>query len=265
MIEVVGVTLKEGGKVYYFSPNNLQLKRNLTVIVNTDRGLQFGYLDTDVIEIEESKISTPLNIVVRIATKADYLKHQKNMADAHDAINICKELIKENNLKMKIISANFTFDRSQLQFYFLSDTRVDFRNLVKNLASIYKTRIELRQIGVRDKAKETGGLGQCGRPLCCKNFLTNLDNVTINMAKNQNLSLNPSKINGSCGRLLCCLKFEDENYEKCRKCLPKVGSKVKTEKGIGVVTSIDILNGKYKVNITDDGIIEMELNKHGSC
>lgn len=265
MVKVVGITLKEGGKIYYFSPNNFQLKKNLTVIVETERGLQFGRLQTGVIEIEESKIKFPLNNVIRMASKQDYLKHKKNIKDAHIAITVCKDLIEDLNLKMKIISANFTFDRSQLQFHFLADKRVDFRELVKELAAIYKTRIELRQIGARDKAREIGGIGQCGRMMCCEKFLNNLDNITINMAKNQNLSLNPSKINGSCGRLLCCLKFEEDNYKKCNKCFPKIGSKIKTKKGEGIVKSVDVLIGKYKVDIPDIGIIEVEAKKNACC
>ncbi len=260
MNKVVGVKLKEGGKVYYFSPNNINLKKHLTVIVDTEVGLQFGRVETDIIE---KTITTPINNVVRIASKQDYVKHKKNLHDSNNAINVCKDLIKKLDLDMKIISANFNFDRSQLQFYFLADKRVDFRDLVKELASIYKTRIELRQIGARDKAKEIGGLGQCGRRVCCEKFMNSLDNITINMAKNQNLSLNPTKINGSCGRLLCCLKFEEDNYIECSKCLPKIGSKIKTEKGEGTVISTEVLMGKYKVNIPDVGIVEMEISKNG--
>ncbi len=263
MIKVVGITLKEGGKTYYFIPNNFHLKKHITVIVETERGLQFGCVETDITEIDESKLNSPLHKVIRIASKQDYRKHKKNLKDAREAMEVSKKLIKNQKLKMKIIDANFTFDRSQLLFHFLADGRVDFRKLVKELASIYKTRIELRQIGVRDKAKEIGGLGQCGRTLCCATFFNNIENVTINMAKNQNLSLNPSKVNGSCGRLLCCLKFEDENYKVCHKNLPKVGAVVQTEKGEGTVISVNILERKYKVDIPNTGIIEVELNKNG--
>lgn len=265
MIKVVGVTLKDGGKIYYFLPNNLELNKNTEVIVETERGLQYGKVVTDFFDLEESKIRTPLNVVVRISSSNDSYKHKKNINDAREAINVCKKLVEKNGLNMKIIDANFTFDRNQLQFYFLADARVDFRNLAKELANIYKTRIELRQIGIRDKAKEIGGLGQCGRNLCCSKFLNNLDNVTINMAKNQNLSLNPTKINGSCGRLLCCLKYEDETYSDCRKCLPNVGQKVKTDSGEGTVVSLEILKGIYKVNVPGVGIVEVEKSKNGCC
>ncbi len=257
MINVVGVNFKNNGKVYYFLPGKMNLKKNITVVVQTDRGLQFGKVVSDIIEIDENKINSPLKQIVRIASKNDYYNNLKNIKDAKEALIKCKSIVEKEKLPMQIIDAEFTLDRSQLIFKFISDNRIDFRTLVKQLASIYKTRIELRQVGVRDKAKEVGGIGVCGCKLCCARFLHNLESVSINMAKNQNIALNPNKINGVCGRLLCCLKYEDECYQDCRKCLPKIGEKVKTEKGIGQVVSLDILNKSYKVDIENVGIIEV--------
>lgn len=261
MIDVVGIVLKKGGKIYYFSPKNLKLKKGLEVIVETERGLQYGYVEQDIRKIKEETLTTSLSPVVRIATKIDYNKNIKNQKDSRFALKKCKELIKKYNLNMMILDANYTFDRSQLFFTFLADNRVDFRKLAKDLANIYKTRIELRQVGVRDKAKEIGGYGSCGRPLCCSKFLCDFDSVSINMAKNQNIALNPTKINGSCGRLLCCLKYEDECYKEYNKNLPKVGKSVETKEGIGKVISVDVLKQTYKVNLKDKGIIEVKLNE----
>ena len=264
MIEVIGVSLKEKGRIYYFLPNNYTLKKNVTVIVETERGLQFGKVETDIIKIDEEKIKNPLKKIVRISSKQDYQNHKKNLKDAKDALQVCRDLIKKHNLDMQIIDANYTYERDQLMFRFLSDRRVDFRELAKELASIYKTRIELRQVGVRDRAKEIGGVGPCGRAFCCANFINDFDSVSINMAKNQNLSLNPAKINGVCGRLLCCLKYEDCCYSDCRKIVPNVGSKIKTNQGVGTVQSVDILTGKCKVEIPEVGVIEVNKNQYGS-
>ena len=217
MIEVVGVSFKKNGKIYYFLPNNLKLSKGKNVIVKTERGLQFGTIMLENTEINFDKIRNSLSEVIRIASKKDYIQNQKNIEDSKNALRKCKKLVKEYNLNMMIMDANYTFDRGQLLFTFLSDVRIDFRKIAKELASIYKTRIELRQIGVRDKAKEIGGYGSCGRPLCCSKFLCDFDSVSINMAKNQNIALNPTKINGACGRLLCCLKYEDEYYKECSK------------------------------------------------
>lgn len=260
MIKVVGVNFNDNKKMYYFLPGKIILKKNITVIVQTDRGLQFGKVVTDIIDIDENKISSPLKPIIRIASKKDYYNHLKNIEDAKEALIKCKNIIEIEKLPMQVIDAEFTFDRSQLVFRFIADTRVDFRNVVKQLASIYKTRIELRQVGVRDKAKDVGGIGVCGCKLCCARFLKDLESVSINMAKNQNIALNPSKINGVCGRLLCCLKYEDEGYKECRKCLPKIGDKVLTEKGEGKVISLDILKKSYKVDVKDVGIIEVGIN-----
>lgn len=258
MKTVVAVSFENSPQLYYFDPRGLDLKRGVTVIVETERGLQFGKVELPNFKVEESNIKYELKCVIRISTKKDYETHQKNLKDSNKALEKCKSLVEKYNLNMQIMDASFTFDRSQLLFRFISDNRIDFRQLAKELANRYKTRIELRQIGVRDKAKEIGGCGLCGRALCCSRFGTEFSSVSINMAKNQNISLNPNKINGLCGRLLCCLKYEDEYYKDCRKVLPKVGQVVNTESGQGKVTSLDILNKKYKVNIPDVGNVEID-------
>lgn len=257
MVEVVGVSFKEQGRIYYFSPKKLKLKKNVTVVVETEQGLQFGKIVTDTIEIDKNKLPTTLKKISRIASKQDYENNKKNKKDAELALKKCKELVNKHELDMQIIDAIYTLDRDQLVFHFIADNRVDFRKLAKELASIYKTRIELRQVGARDKAKEIGGLGPCGCKLCCARFLNGLESVSINMAKNQNLSLNPTKINGVCGRLLCCLNYEDETYSECRKCLPEIGSKVKTEQGTGTVVSLDILSKNYTVDIPEVGRVKV--------
>ena len=261
MIKVVGVSFENNNQIYYFNPSDLDLRRNVTVIVQTERGKQFGKVELPPFEVEDDVIKGKLKDVIRISTKKDYVKHKKNLEDEEEAILLCKELILKENMKMQMIDANFTFDRSQLLFRFTAENRIDFRNLARELANKYKTRIELRQIGIRDKAKEVGGCGICGRELCCSRFNSgDFATVSINMAKNQNLSLNPSKINGSCGRLLCCLRYEDENYTECRKCLPKLGTMVSTEKGKGKVVAIDVLKKTYTVNIQDYGNLEVVSN-----
>lgn len=260
MIRVVGISFEEGKQIYYFNPNSFDLRRNVTVIVETERGLQFGKVELPSFSIEEEKLRSPLKNVIRISTKQDYLNHKRNIKDAAKALEKCKDLIRKYELKMQILDASFTFDRSQLLFRFIADNRVDFRQLAKELANCYKTRIELRQVGVRDKAKEVGGCGLCGRQLCCSRFESDFTSISINMAKNQNLSLNPTKINGVCGRLLCCLSYEDEAYRECRKNLPTVGQIVNTEKGKGKVINLDAINEKYTVSIPDVGMIEVKKN-----
>ena len=256
---IVGIKLNENGKTYYFNSNGFNLKDGDNVIVETEKGLQYG-LVVD-ISIEKSKNSKfEYKNVIRIANKNDYKKHMNNMRDAERAIIKCSEKIVEYGLDMKIMDASYTFDREQLIFRFISDSRVDFRQLAKDLGSIFKTRIELRQVGIRDKAKEIGGFGPCGRKLCCNNFLTEFDSVSINMAKNQNLSLNPTKINGVCGRLLCCLKYENDNYTEYKKGLPDVGHRVKTEKGEGKVISVDVFKKTYKVLLPENEILTVEVN-----
>ena len=223
-MKIVGVKFNNDTKVYYFNPKDLDLKVNLTVIVNTEKGLKFG----KIVEIVDSKRENEVYPeVVRVATKKDFQQHLRNIQDEKKALEKCRELSFKENLNMTIIDANYNFDKSQLIFRFLADERIDFRKLAKDLASNLKTRIELRQIGVRDKAKEIGGIGPCGRILCCSSFLTNFESVSINMAKNQGIALNPTKINGVCGRLLCCLNYENEQYMEVRKNIPDVGKKVK--------------------------------------
>lgn len=248
MNNIVGVSFDNSDRIEYFYTNSLNVKKNLTVIVETENGLKFGKIMTDIHPIDKQKLNKSLNKIIRIASKQDYQTYQKNKKDAYQALKKCKSLAKEYDLDMNILEAFYTHDREQLIFKFTSDTRVDFRDLARDLASIYHTRIELRQIGVRDKAKQIGGIGPCGQKLCCARYLDEFDSVSIGMAKNQNLALNPTKINGLCGRLLCCLKYEDDTYKECRKNCPKLGDTVKTASGKeGQVVELDVLNGKYKV------------------
>lgn len=256
-VNVVGVIFKKYGKKYYFDCHNLKLKKNITVIVETERGLQFGTVVTDVIEMEKEKIHFPLKSVIRISTKKDYTDHLNNLKDEKQAFEKCNELIKKYNLDMKLVEVSYTFERTQMFFTFISSDRVDFRDLAKDLAKLYKTRIELRQIGPRDKAKEVGGLGPCGRPLCCSSYLYSFDNITINMAKNQNIALNPGKINGLCNRLLCCLSYEDEVYSKLKKDLPSIGQIIKKDGKEGKVISVDVFKKSYKIETQDKEIIEI--------
>ena len=223
--------------------------------------MQFGTVEMSNTKIDEKLLKVPLSKIVRIATKKDFNKHLENQKMAKQALLECKKMVEKENLDMMILEANYTFDRSQLLFTFLADNRVDFRNLAKNLGSKFKTRIELRQIGVRDKAREVGGYGCCGRPLCCSKFLVDFDSVSINMAKTQNIALNPNKFNGVCGRLLCCLKYENETYKEYSKNLPKVGKKVTIEQGEGKVISTDVLKQTYRVDVKDYGIVEVDLNE----
>ena len=264
MIKAIGVSFKENGKVYHFSPNEQEFVVGEKVIVETERGTQIGTVRTNVYDLKEEDLKSPLSKIVKKATDKDLEKYAENQEKAKEALNKCRELIEKSKLNMYVIDASFTFDRKQLFIRFMADERVDFRNLAKDLANIYKTRIELRQIGVRDKAKEIGGFGQCGRTLCCAKFMSDFDSVSINMAKNQNIALNPTKINGVCGRLLCCLKYEDACYKECRQGMPKVGKKIKTEKGEGKVLSIDILKGTYRVDIPDVGIVEFNKEENES-
>ena len=229
MIKVVGVCFEKSNKIYYFLPNDNICNLNDFVIVETERGLQYGKVTTKLIEVDETKILIPVKNILRIATLEDAKINEKNVKDNERAIKSANKFIKELGIDMKILNASFTFDRNQLLFNFLADDRVDFRELAKKLASVYKTRIELRQIGARDKAKLIDGIGPCGRRLCCTSFLDKLDSISMNMAKNQGLALNPSKINGACGRLMCCLTYENDNYTECRKQLPEVGKMVETE------------------------------------
>lgn len=255
MKNIYEVVFKEKGKKYYFG-SDLDIKYDTAVIVETEKGLQYAkVLDkaTDV-KIPVSEIKP----IQKIANKKDYNQFLEVTKEAKQALDKARNIAQELKLDMNIINSSYTFDKKQLLFNFIADDRVDFRELAKKLASIYKTRIELRQIGARDKAKEIGGIGQCGRTLCCASFLNHIDSVSMNMAKNQNLALNPSKINGQCSRLLCCLTYEDEEYKKCSKGMPNVGQTVNTEFGKGQVISINTLERKYKVMV-DNEIQEIEL------
>lgn len=258
MIQVIGVSFFEKGPIYYFFNENLQITKGMNVIVETEIGLQYAFVKTDIVEIDQAKLNSPLRSIIRIADNQDYQKYQKNLIDAKKALEEARKIAKNLEMKIQLIDAMYTFDRDKLLFRFLSDSRIDFRNLARELAAKYRTRIELRQIGARDKAKEIGGCGQCGRALCCSSFLKNMDSVSISMAKNQNVSLNPNKINGLCGRLLCCLAYEDENYKLCKKDLPTLGQIVETKEGKGQVISLDILKNKYKVEIQGIGVIEVD-------
>lgn len=255
---IYGVNFKDNGKIYHFK-STFRCPINVTVITETEKGLQFGKVVNFVGNKNEDEVGEYKDII-RVSNKADYEQYLKNLRDADSALKNCREIVKELELDMKIINASFTFDRKQLIFNFLADERVDFRELAKKLAAIYRTRIELRQIGARDKAREIGGVGVCGKALCCASFLNHIDSVSMNMAKNQGLALNPSKINGLCGRLLCCLTYEDEEYQRCLKGMPEVGQIVETKDGKGPVVSIDPLKRSYKV-LVDNERIEVTLGE----
>ena len=250
-MKAVGVEFKDKGKLYTFFDNDLEIKLNDKVIVNTERGLQFGKIGAIFGELNDGKDHA---LVYKIATEEDEIQNQKNVEEAEKALIKAQEIAEKTKLDMKFLDAFFTFDRKQLVFQFLSDNRIDFRELAKSLAGIYKTRIELRQIGARDKAKEIGGIGVCGGELCCLRFLKKMDTISMNMAKNQNLALNPAKINGSCGRLLCCLAYEDETYIEAAKKLPKVGDKIITRSGDAQVLSVDIINHRGKILLDGERI-----------
>ena len=256
-MKIYGVRFNDKGKIYNFK-SELECPINVTVIVETEKGFQFGKVVKEV-DYDNKKFDDNLKDIIRISTKEDYHNYLNNLKDAEKALKYAKSLVKDLNLNMNLIDASYTFDRKQLLFNFYAEERIDFRELAKKLAASYKTRIELRQIGARDKAEQVGGIGMCGRTLCCSGFLKNKESVTINMAKNQNIALNPSKINGLCGRLLCCLAYEDEEYSCCRKLLPEIGETVKTKQGSGIVKSLDILNKKYQME-NDNGIIEISVS-----
>lgn len=250
-VHVTGVRYKSNGKIYYFDRQNLKLSEGDNVIVETTRGAEFAEVAFPDKEVPESMIVPPLRPVLRIATPEDKKHNEENKKKEQEAFNICLEKIEKHELDMKLVEVQYTFDNSKLLFYFTSSGRVDFRELVKDLASIFKTRIELRQIGIRDEAKIMGGLGACGRPLCCTTFLSDFVQVSIKMAKEQNLSLNSGKISGCCGRLMCCLQYEYSTYEQETRKTPPVDSKVKTADGVGTVTEISPLSGNIKVRLDD--------------
>lgn len=252
---LIGVKFKEDGKTYNFSSDNFY-EKGCKVIVETEKGRQLGIVD----KIEEQGNTKNLKEIIAQATEEDYNKYLKNVKDANKAVKETKELIKKMNLNMNLIDASFSLDRKVLLFNFISDERVDFRDLVRELAAKYHTRIELHQVGVRDKAKEIGGVGMCGRILCCHSCLKSVNSVNINMVKNQNISLNPTKINGACGRLLCCFTYENDLYEDNRKDLPRVGEKIQYKNSTVEVTDVDILNRKYTVKFSDNTIEEVTLD-----
>ncbi|MBE6157712.1 MAG: stage 0 sporulation protein [Firmicutes bacterium] len=261
MYDVVSVSFDVSNSIYFFSPNSLDLKKGDKVVVETENGLQFGILKSDVRKEKKENLILPLKPVVRLATKEDEKQVIANRELAEKALVDAKKISNKLELDMSFVDAYYTLDKSQLVFSFVSDNRVDFRELAKKLAQKYKTRIELRQIGVRDKSKKIGGLGPCGLFLCCNSFLTDFNSVSINMAKNQMLALNPTKINGICGRLLCCLGYEDDVYTELKKDLPKVGMVADTELGMGKVVSVDVFKGTYSVDLKEKGIIEFSKDK----
>lgn len=246
---VVGIRFKKAGKIYYFDPDNLIMKRGDFAIVETARGVEFGMVEIGNRDVDESEIVSPLKKVMRIATEEDKAKNAENKEKEKEAFSICVEKIKKHKLEMKLIDVEFTFDNNKIIFYFTADGRIDFRELVKDLAAVFRTRIELRQIGVRDEAKMVNGMGICGRTLCCSTFLGDFHPVSIKMAKDQGLSLNPSKISGVCGRLMCCLKYEQEAYEELIKNLPKEGDIIDTPEGEGEVLSVNVLKQVIKTAI----------------
>ena len=249
MTDVVGVKFKEVGKMYYFAPGENEVRLGDNVIVETARGLEFGTICKARTSIDESELVAPLKGIIRKATEADVKKHEENLAKKDDALRICQEKIDAHGLEMKLIDVEYTFDNSKVVFYFTADGRVDFRELVKDLASVFRMRIELRQIGVRDEAKMIGGVGSCGRGLCCNTWLRDFEPVSIKMAKVQNLSLNPTKISGICGRLMCCLKYENDIYSELKKGMPNVGERVRTPDGTAVVTDVNILENLVKTRL----------------
>lgn len=248
MIKVIGVRFRNAGKIYFFDPAGYDIKSGDHVIVETARGIEYGYVVLGAREVESDKVVQPLKSVIRMASPEDQETEIKNKQKEKDAFKICLEKIKKHNLQMKLIDAEYTFDNNKVLFYFTADGRIDFRELVKDLAAVFKTRIELRQVGVRDETKIVGGIGICGRPLCCHSYLSEFIPVSIKMAKEQNLSLNPTKISGVCGRLMCCLKNEEETYEDLNSKLPGIGDYVTTDDGLkGEVHSVSVLRQLVKV------------------
>lgn len=261
MITVIGVRFRTAGKIYYFDPAGRKVKTGDHVIVETARGIEYGYVVLGNREVDESKVVPPLKPVIRMATAEDEAVETKNKNKEKEAFKICQDKIKKHNLEMKLIDAEYTFDNNKVLFYFTADGRIDFRELVKDLASVFKTRIELRQVGVRDETKIVGGIGICGRALCCHSYLSEFIPVSIKMAKEQNLSLNPTKISGVCGRLMCCLKNEEETYEYLNSRLPGIGDRVTTVDGLkGEVSSVNVLRQMVKVLVEVDD--EKELRDY---
>jgi len=262
MATVIGVRFKKAGKVYYFSPGEVWPRPGDNVIVETTRGIEIGEVVTGAREVQDDALVAPLKNVIRIATEQDLAVQEKNEQREKEAFVICNQKIEQHKLEMKLVSVEYTFDDSKIIFYFTANGRVDFRDLVKDLAGIFHMRIELRQIGVRDEAKMLGGLGACGRQICCGAFLGDFQPVSIKMAKEQNLSLNPTKISGQCGRLMCCLKYEQDYYEETLKKRPRVGKEIMTTDGVGVVTEINVLKERVKVRVMT-GDDNFEVREYG--
>ncbi|MFD1039902.1 stage 0 sporulation family protein [Virgibacillus byunsanensis] len=262
MVEVIGVRFKKAGKIYYFDPDQHDISLDSYVIVETVRGIEFGKVVLTNKQVDEEDVVLPLKKVLRIANEKDKLSVVENKEHAEKAFKACTDKIVEHNLDMNLVEVEYTFDRNKIIFYFTADGRVDFRNLVKDLAAMFKTRIELRQIGVRDEAKMLGGIGPCGRMLCCSTFLGDFEPVSIKMAKDQNLSLNPAKISGLCGRLMCCLKYENDDYESGKRELPDLGERVKTPYGKGKVVGLNILERVIQIEIPEkERVIEYTLDE----
>ena len=268
MYDVVGVRFKKAGKIYYFDPGDLSIEKDDFVIVETVRGVEYGKAVIARKQVEEHDVVLPLKKVVRIADPKDKMIVDENKQAAKEAYEVCNEKVNEHQLDMKLVDVEYTFDRNKVIFYFTADGRVDFRELVKDLAAIFRTRIELRQIGVRDEAKMLGGIGPCGRMLCCSTFLGDFDPVSIKMAKDQNLSLNPTKISGLCGRLMCCLKYENDEYETAKALLPDLGEIIETPQGKGKVVGLNILERVLQVELKEqERVLEYtleEINKEGA-
>jgi len=262
LIEIIGVRFKEAGKIYYFDPDGQDITLNDYVIVETVRGIEFGKVVIANREVSKNDVVLPLKKVIRLATEEDKLAVLKNKDLAKEALHVCTKKIREHKLDMNLVDVEYTLDRNKVIFYFTADGRIDFRNLVKDLAATFKTRIELRQIGVRDEAKMLGGIGPCGRMLCCSTFLGDFEPVSIKMAKDQNLSLNPAKISGLCGRLMCCLKYENDDYEQAKKELPDIGESLKTPLGHGRIVGLNILERIIQIKLSkDENVIEYTLSE----
>ncbi len=262
MYDVVGVRFKKAGKIYYFDPGDLSIQKDDFVIVETVRGVEYGKAVVARKQVEEHDVVLPLKRVVRIADHKDKMIVEENKQAAQEAYDVCNEKVNGHQLDMKLVDVEYTFDRNKVIFYFTADGRVDFRELVKDLASIFRTRIELRQIGVRDEAKMLGGIGPCGRMLCCSTFLGDFDPVSIKMAKDQNLSLNPTKISGLCGRLMCCLKYENDEYEAAKEQLPDLGEMIQTPQGRGKVVGLNLLQRVLQVELKEQNqVLEYTLDE----
>jgi cell fate regulator YaaT (PSP1 superfamily) len=259
--QVVGVRFKKAGKIYYFSPEDIDVQKGELVIVETARGIEFGKVVIGKKVVGDQDVVFPLKKVVRIANEKDRTTVDENRAAAKEAFEVCLEKIHEHELDMKLVDVEYTFDRNKVLFYFTAEGRIDFRELVKDLAAIFRTRIELRQIGVRDEAKMLGGIGPCGRILCCSSFLGDFEPVSIKMAKDQSLSLNPTKISGLCGRLMCCLKYENDNYENAKQDLPDIGKTIITAHGKGRVVGLNILEQLVQVELVDERIMEYTIEE----